>query len=131
MKLKTLINILTVLSILYPTESYAGCDFSKGITAGPNKTFIYTEACHLAVGALVQDNQVKTQQIADYVKAISMKDLALTASDTRANLWMSTSSSLEDRLQKVDKLQKDNEWIFFGLGVLTTGFAAYTASKLR
>lgn len=108
----------------------ADCDWAKGITPGPNNTYIYSEACHLAVGKLVQDNKTKDAQIQDLNKAITLKDLAIKMSDDRANNWMNTSKDLEERLQKVDSLEKKNEWLYFGLGVATTFLAAYGASQL-
>ena len=129
--LKLFISLLVIVALLVPRTAYtADCDWSQ-IKKNADGTYIYSEKLHLCVGKLVQDNKVKTQQITDFTKALSLKDLSIKASDDRANLWMDTSGKLEARLQKVDSLQKDNEWIFFGLGVLATSFAAYTASKLR
>ena len=128
-KMKTLINLVVLLCFISNIAS-AGCDWSKDITPGPNKTFVYSEACHLAVGQLVQDNKVKTQQVQDLTKALTLKDLALTASDSRATLWSNTSQNLEDRLQKVDSLEKKNEILYFALGVLATGLSVWGASQL-
>lgn len=108
----------------------ADCDFSKGITPGPNHTFIYTEECHLKVGKLVQDNQTKDLQIGDLTKAIQLKDLALVKADERTQLWMDTSDKLQNRMTTVDSLAKKNEWIYFGLGVLATVGAGYVASQM-
>jgi len=127
---RVIINLLIACTLL-SNPVYATCDFSKGITPGPNNTFIYTEECHRAVGTLVQQNKNQAQQINDYVKAISMKDLALQESDKRATLWNTTASNLEGRLQKVDSMEETNKFLYFGLGILATGFAAYVANKLR
>jgi hypothetical protein len=126
---RTAFNTLVILSI-FSQSAFADCDFSKGITAGPNKTFVYTEVCHQKVGSLVQDDKVKEQQIQDLTKAISLKDLALQDSDKRASDWSSTSATLEKRLQEVDKLEESNKILYFGLGVLTTFLAGYAAAKL-
>jgi hypothetical protein len=107
----------------------ADCDFSTGITAGPNHTFIYTQGCHEAVGKLVQDNQALTLQVGDLTKAIALKDLALTKADDRTQLWMNTSDKLIDRVDKIDDTVKHNEWLYFGLGVLTTFAAGYVVSQ--
>jgi len=127
---KTILSLFVIVSLLCPKIAYSDCDFSKGIVPGPNKTFIYSEACHQKVGQLVQDSKVQTQQVTDLTKAISLKDLALKDSDQRAMDWMSTSGTLEKRLQEVDSLEKKNDLLFFGLGVLTTFLAAYGAAKL-
>jgi hypothetical protein len=119
-----------LLFCLTSNAAMAECDFSTGITPGPNHTFIYTEECHLKVGHLVQDNKTKDAQIADLNQAITLKDLALTKSDDRTRLWMDTSDKLQNRLTTVDELAKKNEWIYFGLGVLATVGAGYVASQI-
>jgi hypothetical protein len=119
-----------MLFICMSNSVFAACDWSTGITPGPNKTYIYTEECHQRVGALVADNKVKEQQILDYQKVITMKDLAIKDSDARYQLWFDTSRNLEDRLQKVDSMQKSNEYLAFGLGVAMTFLAGYAAAKL-
>jgi hypothetical protein len=124
------ILVSLLLSIFTLNICFADCDFKTGITPGPNKTFIYSEECHLKVGQLAQDNSVLTQQVGDLTKAIQLKDLAITASDSRATLWSNTSASLEDRLQKVDSMEKSNSTLYFGLGILLTLGAAYAAGQL-
>lgn len=111
-------------------SAFGSCDWTK-IKKNPDNTYTYSEALHRCVGNLVQDNQVKAQQIADLNKALTMKDLALQEADKRATLWSNTSENLEGRLQKVDSLEKNNQWLFFGIGVLATVAAAYTANKVR
>lgn len=128
MKKKFLISfiILNLISNL----AFADCNWSTGIKTLPDGGFEYSKECHIKVGQLIQDNNTQTQQITDLNKAVSLKDLALTQSDARATLWFNTSSQLEDRLQKVDSLEKHNDWLFFGLGVLTTFAAGYGVAKL-
>lgn len=127
--MKNIVSILLVINI-FCYSAFADCNFATGITPGPNNTFIYSQECHRKVGQLVDQNKSKDAQIADYVKAISLKDLAYTAADQRATLWNDTAAKLEDRLQKVDSLQSKNETLYFGLGVLTTFAAAWAAGKL-
>lgn len=127
--MKKVISLLLLFCFI-SNAALADCDFSTGITPGPNHTFIYTEACHLQVGKLVQDNKTKDAQLADLTKAITLKDLALTKSDERTQLWMDTSDKLQNRLTTVDSLAKKNEWIYFGLGVLATVGAGYVASQM-
>jgi hypothetical protein len=114
---------------MFSNAAMADCDFSKGITPGTNHTYIYTEECHQAVGKLVSDNRALTLQVGDLTKAITLKDLALTKSDDRTQLWMNTSDQLLDRVNKIDDTVKHNEWVYFGLGVLTTFAAGYIAAQ--
>ena len=126
--MRKIISFLLVLS-LFSQAALADCDFKTGVTPGPNKTFVYSEECHLKVGQLVQDNKTKDAQIADLTKAISLKDLALTKADERTQLWMTSADALTDRVTKIDSEVKHNEWLYFGLGVLTTFAAGYAIAR--
>lgn len=127
--MKKLISSLLLL-LFVSNVALADCDFKTGITPGPNNTYIYTEACHLKVGQLVQTNANLTQANKDLTAAIQLKDLALTASDNRANMWLTTAQNEQDRLAKMSSDAKLDSWLWFGLGILTTSLTAYTASKL-
>ena|SRR5271165_3765126 len=108
-----------------PSPSPLNCDWTT-IKTLPDGGYEYSPTLNLCVGNLVQDSAVKDKQISDLNQAIQLKDLALTKSDDRANLWMDTSGKLEDRLTKVDSETKMNGWLYFGLGALTvigTGLA--------
>lgn len=118
-----------VIAALLPWSCYANCDWTQ-IKKNSDGTYTYSEQLHLCVGQLVQDNKAKDQQIQDLNKAITLKDLAIKEADARADNWMLTSKNLEDRLQKVDSIEKKNEWVYFGLGILVTGAAVWGANKL-
>lgn len=109
---------------------FAECDFSKGITPLPNGNYEYSKDCHIRVGQLVQENATKDQQISDYIKAISLKDLAIKESDNRAQLWLTTSSDLENRIQKLDSMQRTNEFLYFGAGVLASVLIGFATARL-
>ena len=126
--MKKLVSSL-VLFCLLSNAALADCDFSKGVTPGPNNTFVYSQECHETVGKLVRNNKALTLQIGDLTQAISLKDLALSKADERTQLWMTTSDQLVDRVNKIDATEKHNEWLYFGLGVLTTFAAGYIAAQ--
>ena len=82
-------------------------------------TYTYSESLHKCVGALVQSDKVKTQQLSDLTKAISLKDLSIKASDDKATLWSNTSSKLEGQdYRKTRSASKMYIRIFFAFGVL-------------
>lgn len=118
--MKKIISLLLLFTLNVHAET---CDWKLGITPGPNKTFIYSEACHQAVGALIQSNK-------DLTQAIDLKNLALTNADARTALWQKSADDEMDRLNKIGSDQKRNEWLFFGLGVLTVFGAGYVASRV-
>jgi hypothetical protein len=126
--MKKLAKMIVILALI-PNLAFADCDFAKGITPGPNNTFVYSQECHLKVGQLVQDNKTKDAQIADLNKAIQLKDLALLKADERTQLWMDTSDKLINRVNTIDETYKKNEWFYFGLGVLTTFAAGYAIAR--
>lgn len=119
-------NVALADTLSAPTKAAPKCDWTQ-IKDNGNGTYTYPLALHLCVGQLVETNKTQILQIQDLTKAITLKDLAIKYSDDRATTWMNTSSGLEDRLQRVDKLEKTNDWLYFGLGALTvigTGFMA-------
>lgn len=126
--MKRVTNFILLISFLCNTVN-ATCDWTA-IKKNSDNTYIYSEELHLCVGNLIQENKTKDAQVADLLKAISMKDLALTASDQRAQLWNDTSIKLEDRIQKVDTLTSKNDVLYFGLGVLTTIAVAWATSRV-
>lgn len=120
-----LISILLSF-ILFTNNIFANnCDWSK-IIPNSNGSYTYSKQLHLCVGQLVQKNKTQTTQITDLNKAITLQDLTIKTADQRADNWMDTSLKLEDNVQKMDSIQKTNNWIWFGIGALTvlvTGFA--------
>lgn len=126
--MKKLIALIAAFSV-FSSTCFATCDWSK-ITKNPDGTYVYSQALNLCVGQTVQDNATKDKQIQDYKKAIDLKDLAITKSDARAQNWMDTSLKLEDNVQKMDSLKKQNEWIWFGIGILSAIGLGMTAAQL-
>lgn len=128
--MKHLVSLFLLFSFV-SNVALADCDFKTGIIPLSDGSYKYSADCHLRVGQLVQDNAVKDHQISDLTKAVTLKDLALQKSDDRANLWMNTSGQLEDRLTKVDSLEKKNSVLYVSLGVLGTVLAVWAAGQLR
>lgn len=126
--MKKLISLFVLISMC-SNLAFANCDWTQ-VKDNGNGTFTYTKELHLCVGQLVQDNKTKDQQIADYQKAIQLKDLALTTSDDRANRWMNNSLSLEAKMTEVESLQKKNDFLYFGLGILATIGAGFMTARL-
>ena len=126
--MKKLISIIAAFT-LFSNLCLADCNF-KDLVHNPDGTVTYSKADHVCVGQSVQDNATKDKQIQDYKQAITLKDLAITKSDARAQNWMDTSLKLEDNVQKMDSIKKQNEWIWFGLGILSAVGLGMTAAQL-
>jgi hypothetical protein len=127
--MKKLISIILLLSIM-ASSAFGSCNWATDITLLPDGNYEYTKGCHISVGQLVQDNKTKDAQIADLEKAIDLKSLAITNADARTQLWMTSANNENDRLQKMEGDQKQSAWLYFILGVATTGVAAYAGSQL-
>lgn len=120
---------LIFITMLFSNFAFAECDYSK--IQKTDGGYLYTKEIHLCVGEMKQDLEVSDAQNKKYVKALYFKDIALDKADERAELWRNTSYKLEDRMQTMDSLRKTNQWIYFGLGVLTMSAAVYAAGQLR
>jgi len=126
-KLLTMILAMCMIS----TTAFAECNFKTDIETLPDGRRAYSKECHIKVGEMKQDLEIATQQVALLNRSIELKDLALSKSNERLELWMNTTYRLEDRLNKIDSLQAKNSWVMFGLGVVVTGAAVWGAGQLR
>lgn len=124
---KVLALLLAV--ILVSNTALADCDFSTGITKNDNGTFTYTKECHVAVGQMKYDLGVAQNQVSLLNKSLDLKDLALTKADQRADLWQTATFKMEDRINTIDQMRSTNNWMYFGLGVLTVFAAGYAARQ--
>lgn len=121
---------VALIAILFSNVAMADCDF-KTIIRLDDGSYKYSRECHVKVGEMKQDLEIKDAQIADYKKAIELKDLALVKTEQRADMWMNTSFKLEDRLNTIDDLRSKNNTLYYILGVATTALAVWGAGQLR
>lgn len=126
--MKIHLNLFLILCVVC-NSVFGTCDWTQ-IKKNADNTYTYTEALHLCVGNLVQDNKVKEQQISDLTQAISLKDLTIQKSDARANMWMDTSVKLEDRFDKVESMQKTNTLLTIGGTVLAVVLVGSMTARL-
>lgn len=127
--MKKLISILTLV-IMLGNSAIAACDFATGIKQ-VDGGFLYTSECHQRVGKMVKDLDDREAEVGKLTKALELKDLALTAQERRADLWMNTSMKLEDKLNTIERYSTTTQWIYYGLGILTMGVAVWGAGQLR
>lgn len=121
--------ILCTLSIALSVQSAsASCDWSS-IEKVVDK-YAYSKECHIEVGRLVKTDKLKKEQVELLKKNITFKDIALSKSNERVELWKETSYKMEDRLIKYDKYVKNSGWIMFGGGILTTILTAWAVGQV-
>lgn len=114
--------------MMFSNVALAECDFSTGITKNENGTFTYSRECHLKVGEIRQDLSIAQGQNLKLIQALDLKDLALSKADQRADMWMNTSLKLEEKVNTIDQMRSTNQWLYFGLGVLTVFAAGYVVN---
>ena len=118
------------VSVFAAAPNCSAPGFWSSIKLLPDGGYEYSPAQSLCVGQLVQDNKTQAAQIADYSKAIDLKDLALQTSDSRVILCQKSADDEMSRLTTVESDQKKSDYLLFGLGVLTTLGAGWMASQL-
>lgn len=107
----------------------SACDFKteiKKVEGG----YLYSKKCHIKVGKIKKENELRKIQVSELTEALKLKNLALEKSEERTLIWKETAFKLEDRILKIERYDKWSGWVKFGLGVVTTGVAAYTANKV-
>lgn len=127
--MKKIITLFLLFSI-FSSSVFAECDFKTGITKQVDGNYLYSKGCHVAVGQMKQDLDIANEQNLKFAKALELKDLALSKADQRADMWQSTAFKLEDRITKIDSMHSTNQWMMFGIGMVTMFGAAYAASQL-
>ena len=103
------------------------CDWSTIKQVGD--TFVYTKSCHLEVGKLVKEAQLREEEVAKLNEAIKLKDLAINTADERINKWRETAYSLDDRLSKQEKYNQWTNWGYLGLGIGLTVLGGWAAGQ--
>lgn len=127
--MKSLISIILMFCFIC-NVCLADCNFATDIKPLADGTYAYSKECHLKVGSMKKQIASQTQQISDLNSAITLKDLAYTDSQKQKQIWEDTSLNLQDRLTKVDSLQRTNDFLYFGLGVLGAIGTGFMAAKI-
>ena len=110
------------------STALAACDFSTGITQ-TDKGFLYSPDCHREVGKIVKENDDRKEQADAFRKALDLKDAVIDAQRQRADLWRDTSFKLEDRVSTIEEFKRNNELLYFGLGIVLTIGAGYAVGQ--
>lgn len=128
MSITKIVSLVAAVA-LFSNVSFADCQLND-LVHNKDGSVTYSAADHLCVGNLMQDNATKGQQVQDLSKAITLKDLAITKADARAQLWQDTDLKLEDNIQKMDSFKSYSNWAYFALGVLSVVAAGIAANQV-
>ena len=124
-----MIRLIILYAMIVSQTAFADCDFSKDVQ-NQDESYIYSKECHIQVGKLVQNEEKRKKQVEELEKVVEIKDLVIIKSHERAEMWRATTFKLEDRVNTIDRMKDTNKWLYFGLGVVTTGFAIYLGSQM-
>ena len=119
-----------ILALITYSSALADCDWST-ITANKDGSFTYPLACHLAVGKLVKQVPLLNQQIADLNKAITLDQLALKDSESRADMWMSNALKLTDTVNHFEATKETTRLEFFLVGAGTVILSAWAVGQIH
>ena len=126
--MKKSISLMLALCVFCNVAFADNCDWTQ-IKKLPDGGYEYNPTLNLCVGNLVQDDAIKTQQVADLTTAVQLKNAALLAADQRTILWTNTAESEQDRMNKLSSEQSHSDFIYFGLGILSTIGVGYVVSQ--
>jgi hypothetical protein len=115
---------------LNSVPSNAKCDWSNDIKENPNGTFTYTRECHIEVGKNFKSVSLLNEKVELLEKKLDLKDFQITRYEERTQLWMDTSFKLNDKLMTYEATKKNDFWISFGLGILTTIATGYLFNEI-
>jgi hypothetical protein len=118
---------LVIIAILIPRLILASCDWSTIQESGD--TYIYSKECHIAVGKLVKEVELREEQVAELMKTIELKDLAINTQKERIELWRNTSLDLEDRLFKRKDRSTTSTYALIASGVLISVLSAWAMGQ--
>jgi hypothetical protein len=119
-----------LVGCLLSSQSFASCNWEKDVKVNQDGSYTYSKDCHLQVGLSLDELDLRRKQVAELNKTIELKDLAIRYSDERVRLWMDSSLKMNERLNQYEATKGSQQWLYFGLGVLTTSLAVYGASSL-
>mgnify|MGYP003332930058 CR=1 FL=1 len=125
--MKKLICLILATS-MFSNIALADCKWAevKKVEGG----FLYPDGCHDRVGKIVKDNDDYKIETEALRKTIDLKDLTIQKADERTELWRNTTFKVEDRLNNLESAAKTNQWVYFGLGVLSVFAAGYAAKQI-
>lgn len=125
-----IVSLSIILTLILNQVALADCDFSKGITEVTGG-YLYTKECHQKVGKMTEDLKDREVQVEKLTKSIELKDLSIQFNEKRADMWLNTSSKLEDRLNTIERFNATTNFLFFGLGMVFMGAAVWSAAQIK
>lgn len=129
--MKSFCFLLSLVFLINPSSSFAQCDWADGVKKTSDGNFVYSKDCHIQVGVSLEELDLRRKQVQELSKSVELKDLALSYSEQRTQLWMDSSLKMNDRLNQYESARSSAPWIYFGVGVVATVLSVWAAGQLR
>lgn len=126
--LRKVSSLLLILCL--SSQAAAECDFAT-VEKLQDGRYSYSLECHRKVGKLVADVKDREEQVVQKDVQIRNLGVQIETHEKRAALWMDTSFKMEERVNQIERIKSTNQWLYFCLGVLTTGIAVWGAGHLK
>lgn len=125
-----MLSAVICMVMAFNSTAFALCD-AKDIVKQDDGSYKYSKECHLEVGKTFGALEKREQQVQLLEKTIELKDLALDKSYERIENFRESTYKLEDRVNAMEEMKKNNEILYFVLGIVVTGVAVYGAGQLK
>lgn len=125
------ISCLVIFMSLICNTALASCNWSEDVKKNQDGSFSYSRGCHLEVGASLEELDLRRRQVDELKKSVELKDLAISYSEQRTQLWIDSSTKMNERLNQYEATRSNSGWIYFGVGVAVTVLSVWAAGQLK
>jgi len=138
-KMKLLINIILMFCLVYPTRLFSQevVYLEKGQVT-PFTGYLFTPAKEQQLRLLSIEYKLLSEELIIKDKLISKLKLELEYSDLivgkerdKADMWRKYAEESASKYINYNDSRETRDYIFFGLGILTTIAAAYVVSQVK
>jgi len=121
-KTRRILGVFLALSLATPAYG-AECK-TADLKHNPDGTVLYTKECHKRVGEVVEELELRQEQVKKLNLSVDFYKQGYDIQDQRAKDWMNTSIQLDKELQRQKTFSSLEKVGYFILGVVVVGVAA-------
>lgn len=121
-KARQILGFALALSLAMP--AYGTECKTSDLKHNADGTVLYTKDCHKRVGEIVEELELRQEQVKKLNLSVDFYKQGYDIQDQRAKDWMNTSIQLDKELQRQKTFSSLEKVGYFVLGVLVVGVAA-------
>lgn len=122
---------IIVFFIISANIAFSKCIPKTDIQRQQDDTFIYTAGCHVEFGEFRLKNRYQQKQIQELKQAITLKDLAYSKANTRADMWRDVSYQLKDNIVSLEKSREKTKYTYFVIGFASAIGVAWGLNQIK